>query len=141
MFVHGGDPVPLNLDSQHTDLIVLELNLVMLGIDLDRIEFAGDHLSCSRLLQLDFKNVERIVGKHFRRMHAVRGAPLYLAFLPIEKHRFSAVLIFKALLAGLKVDHHPVHLMFVELAFNMSFLEGSHHLYLIIFKPGPRARL
>jgi hypothetical protein len=47
-------------------------------------------------------------------VHPSWRAPDHLTRLKIEHRRFPSVLIFESLPSGLKIDHHPVHIVLVE---------------------------
>src|SRR3569833_468778 len=102
MFVHRSSSMRFNLHTQYANLRIFELQLVMLGIYLHRIEVSGDRRSCTRSLHIDLDNVEGIITDDLRRVHAVRGAPLHLTRLPMEHVRRPAVLILETLLPGLE---------------------------------------
>src|SRR5271156_3882985 len=69
-----------------------------------------------------------------RRVHPARRAPHHLARLPIEYRGRPPVLIFESLPARLEVDHHPVHIVLMELSHHLIFLERTNHLYFIVLE-------
>ena len=67
-------------------------------------------------------------------MHPAGRAPHHLTRLPIEDCRWPPVLISESLPPRLEVDHHPIHIVLVELSHHLIFLKRTRNLYFVILQ-------
>src|SRR5579885_2121746 len=117
---------------EHAHLLIFEFQLVVFGRHLQRIE-RGRRPGRSRLaVELDFDDAESVAADVLAGVRAARRAPADLARLPALVLHLAGGGGGDVLAAGVEVNHHPVHCVFVDSALAVRRVRCGDHAHLAV---------